>query len=559
MSAAIDYSHDEDEALGKATLRLLERACRDPAVAFDLVMREETSKERVRILPHQRVTLDFVMSHDRCVLRLPVGTSKTYLLAFLTLYFLGLDSSDRGAIISAGADQAKKTLALVRDYIEGIAKGSAELHAIFPKLWPSSRLGDKWTQSEITIEREAGIRDPSVTATGLDGKRLPGSRLAWIVVDDLLNRQNSKSDESRKAGLDYIRQTVLSRRDVNGSKIVVSNTPWHKQDVTYLLEKAGWPTLTMDIEGDIRVTNTTWTSSELRPSTRLPDVFRLVAHDSPEYVPAEYEDAPPDNMNIDEQEVVPLWPERYSTAACATLRDDEGEEAYNMSRRCIPPGDADQRVHVEWIEKCKENARAFRVHHLVQAYDGEFPSVTGVDIGIGLESQHCYSALVTACVLPSEHRVILDIDVGRYEGQTLVDKCLEKHNRYHSILRVENNAAQDLLLQWARADARRKNARLELPIRAHTTGANKADSRIGLESVFVEVEQGLWLFPNDADGRCPKQVQHLIDKLTSYERGQKRTADVLMALWFCREQFRVMGFTRTPGGRGSGLAQLGQR
>ncbi len=557
-AAAVAYSQDEDELLGKATLRLLERAKQDPSVAFNLVMREETSKERVSILPHQRVALDFVMAHDRCVLRLPVGTSKTYLLAFLTLYFLGLDSSDRGAIISAGADQAKKTLALVRDYIEGVAKGSAELHAVFPHLWPSSRLGDKWTQSEIVVEREAGIRDPSVTATGLDGKRLPGSRLAWIVVDDLLNRQNSKSDESRKAGLDYIRQTVLSRRDVSGSKIVVSNTPWHKDDVTYLLERAGWPTLTMDIEGGVRVTNTSWTSTELRPSTRLPDTFRLTSHDSPAYVLAEYE-TPPTDPSFDHDEVVPLWPERYSTDACRQLLEDEGEEAYKMSRRCMPPGDADQRVKVEWIETCKANARFYKVNHLVQAYDGEFPSVTGVDIGIGLESQHCYSALVTAVVLPSEHRQILDIDVGRYEGQVLVDKCLEKHRRYKSILRVENNAAQDLLLQWARADARRKNERLELPIRSHTTGANKADSRIGLESVFVEVEQGLWLFPNDADGRCPKSVQHLADKLTSYERGQKRTADVLMALWFCREQFRVMGFTRTPGGRGSGLAMLGQR
>jgi len=225
-------------------------ARQDIKAFFDCVMRQEHSLTEVRCAPHQRVLFDFVEAHPMCVIRLPVGTAKTTSMAALTLHLLGRDLTGRGAIVSATQAQAMKPLGMVRDYIET----SPHLRMVFPKLRRSRRKTDSWTIGEITIERPPGIRDPSLVAVGIDGA-IQGARLSWVVVDDILTRENTATEDGLNKVHEWFGSTVLSRVDPDGGRIVITNTPWSPHDLTYRMEEAGWPTLTMDVLGNVTVSN----------------------------------------------------------------------------------------------------------------------------------------------------------------------------------------------------------------------------------------------------------------------------------------------------------------
>jgi hypothetical protein len=551
----------------KMALFKIGKARQNPRSFFSFVIREETTQARVKCLPHQEVVYKFVEHFDRCVIRMPVGFSKTYTMAALSMFLIGNDVTTRGAIISASAGQAQKPVAMCRDYIEH----NPELRAVFPKLRPSPREGDPWTQSKITVDRPPGIRDPSLSAIGYKGK-LPGSRLNWILVDDILTEENTNTEEQRKAVNKWFSSTVLSRRDIKGTKIVVTNTPWHPADLTYTLEKAGWPTLTMDIDGNIYFTNTCkedlvefaelpyegeFDCDEIRPShvdfptddetgelQPLEDTkdkaFRLTAHDIAKWDP-DKEHLPEEKRQgefVDKYDVVPLWPERYGQPQIGKLKHDyrSAMHEYNQLYRCVCRDDASARVKVSWVEACKDKARAADIYTFTSKWDPlrQGATFTGIDLGIGKKSKNDRTSIFTFSVLPTQERRLLRLDSGRWYGNEVLDLIQDHHNKYNSVMAVETNAAQDLLRQWA------LERNISLPIRAFYTGKNKLSKKHGVESIFLEIENGAWLLPNDHMARCSESTQRLIDAMLYYD-PDKHTGDELMAMWIARELARMTG------------------
>lgn len=599
MMAVAETTHEvvEKERV-KRLMRIIvakaKRARSNPRDFFSFVMREETTKVRIKCLPHQDVIFRFVEHFDRCVIRMPAGFSKTYTMAALSMFLLGRDPTTRGAIISAGQKQAEKVVGMVKDYIVE----SPELRLVFPDLQPSDRESDPWTQTKFVVKRPPGIRDPSLTAVGYRGK-LPGARLNWVLVDDILTEENAGTEEQRTGVHRWFNTTVLSRRDVRGTKIVVANTPWHTDDITYRLEKAGWPTLTMDIEGNIYLTNTCSTDlvegaelppegefdcDEIRPSELhfvgglpLSDTkgkpYRLTAHDAPEYNPhAVVQERVRAITNgeldtakrewLDALDEVPLWPERWNRAAIDQLKRDyrnamhEYNQLYGMKCR----DDATSKVKQAWIDKCKEKARKLNIHTYVSKWNpADGPTFTGVDLATGKKKSNGFTSIFTFAVTPDKHRRILKIDSGRYgEGSKIIDLISEHFENYHSIIRVETNAAQLFLKQWAR------ERNLHLPLRGAVTGRNKLSKAHGVESIFIEVENAAWLIPNSMQGDCPEAVERWINSMLYYDANQ-HTGDELMASWLAREQARESGALRRgaksgPGqGKSGGVASLNTR
>lgn len=501
---------------------------RDVKSFFETVMREETTREPIKLMPHQRVGLDFIMGHDRSVNMWPVGTAKTFTMAGLTLFLLGQDPTTRGAIVSSTQEQAAKPLGMVRDYLES----SAELRMVFPNLMPSRRRGDPWTQTEITVDRPHGIRDASLIAVGVDGA-IAGARLNWIIVDDILDRENTATKEQRDKVYEWFDSSVLSRLDAKDARIVVTNTAWHPDDLVHRLEALGWATLRMDILGYLHVKDDhervlearnagrayePWDTDEVRPSTPSPaDMsLRLTAHD-------------PD-PSCD----VPLWPEKFSIQHIEKLRRRHLPHRFNQLYRNICRDDASARCKLEWIEQCKLKARQLGIHGLTSRWKDSELIFTGVDLAVGMGEEHDLVAFFTFAVLPGGYRRILDIEAGHYDGPTIIKKLFDLHDRYNSVIRVENNAAQDFIIQFARE----KN--VALPLRPHTTGRVKAHPEHGVEGLFVELFNGAWLIPNDKHGNCPAEVQAWVDDCLNYLPA-KHTPDRLMSCYFAREQAKEFG------------------
>jgi len=518
-------AQDAERLLDMAQFALAE-ARNDPVAFFNLCMRAELTQEPVTVAPHQEVLLDFVMSHERCVVVLPIGTAKTWSMAGLSLYFLGRDPTVRGAVVSATQLQATKVVGMVRDYIES----NSMLHAVFG-LTRNER--DQWTQTAITVTRPPGIRDPSLVAVGVDGA-IAGARLSWIIVDDILDRENTATKEQRDKVCDWFDSIVLARLDPRGGRVVVTNTAWHPNDLVHRLEKKGWAVLRMGIDGSIYIRDDVeriasglppWDTDRLRPADPNDLVnnlqCRLTAHD-------------PDPTNS-----IPLWPERMGHDQIEKARREHTPARYNQLFMGICRDDETSRCKQEWIDACMKRARDMGVTGLVSQYTGKNLTFTGVDLAISPGEESDDTAFVTIEILPKGYRRILDIDVGKFDGPTTVKKLFEKHERYNSVIRVESNAAQEFLRQFALDRDR------SLPIKPHVTGRNKAHPEHGVEAIFVEVFNGAWLFPNNSRGVCHKNVQRLIDAMLYYEPA-RHTEDTLMAMWFAIAMAREWG---AAGGR----------
>lgn len=537
--------------LVRGLIRRAEIAREKPAEFFSFVMREETTKARLIAAPHQRLLYDFVMHHDRCVVRMPVGTSKTFSMLALLLWLLGNDPTQRGAIISSVVDQARKTLLAARDMIENKDGVFPELGLVFPNLRKSRKPSDPWNKDAITIDRPPAIRDPSVVAAGMDSP-LDGSRKSWILLDDLLSRKNAATVESRKKVLDWVLQTVLSRKDVQaGAKIVVTNTPWDDDDLTHALEKSGWPTITMDILGGVELTNCDdFDSPEIRPAYQVEGrgFHRLSAHDSAEYgaplaigkgssVKPAHEQAHLSGFKpyrFDIEEVIPLWPERYNDRVIDDLRDTYRAEMhiFNQLYMCRVMSDRNSRCKVAWINKCKELAQSEGVFDFLPSYEGPNLVVTGIDLAVGKGRSNHKTSFFTYLVRPDNKRQIIDIETGKFTGPEIIEIIKRKHKLFRSFIRVETNAAQKFIHQFALAED------AGLPIKAHHTGENKYHPTFGVEAIFTTIANGAWLIPCKPDGSVRPEVQAFIDDCIRYKPPPAHTGDVLMSAWLATEEHR---------------------
>jgi hypothetical protein len=121
------------------------------------------------------------------------------------------------------------------------------------------------------------------------------------------------------------------------------------------------------------------------------------------------------------------------------------------------------------------------------------------------------------------------------------------HKRFKSRLIVENNAAQDFLVQLA-SDKR-------LPITPHTTGRNKAHPTYGVESLSAELSRGQWIIPCEITGECDVEVQEWIDQMLYYDPAG-HTGDHLMAAWIAREGSRKGTFAHRLGFGGADLVPV---
>lgn len=554
-------------ALQKVLLRRAARARHSLPDFFSFVMREQTTRKPIKAAPHQVVGLDFMQAHRESVVMWPAGSSKTFCVVAATLFMIGSDVTSRGAVISATQAQAKKLLAVCRDYVET----SNELRLVFPHLRPSSRSSDPWTTERIVVDRPAGIADPTLCAVGMDGG-LPGARLNWVVVDDMLTRENTATKDQRQKVLEFLDSTAISRLDPVGGRFLVNNTAWHPDDLVHELERGGWATLRMDILGDIKVQD-----SKQRLSGGLPpwdhDLLRPKYEDGDDYTLRLVRPHEPDENND-----VPLWPERFEVIpwelpdgtvlppakdwaeAVERAHDDvENKRAkhviggeFNRLYMNICRDDSTAFCKAEYIERCKKAARDAGFFAMQSEYRGPLATFTGLDLAVSPGEENDDVAFFTFLVMEDRRRLVLDVEIGQWSGPEILRKLFQKQKAYNSIVRVENNAAQDFIRQFALDED------VTLPIKAHTTGRAKAHPEHGVPGGFAELSNGAWLIPNDRHGRCHPMIQKWIDGCLYYQPSH-HTDDSVMAWYFAREQARKWGLLTPPPKGGSGQAGSGSR
>jgi hypothetical protein len=150
------------------------------------------------------------------------------------------------------------------------------------------------------------------------------------------------------------------------------------------------------------------------------------------------------------------------------------------------------------------------------------------------------TCLFTIAVDPRGTRSVLNVETAKISGPEIVQKIIQTQMRYQSIVIVENNAAQDFIVQFARGQ-------FAVPIIPFTTGRNKAHPEFGIESLAAEMAGGKWIIP--ASGGLPvhPETQQWVQEMLYY-LPSSHTGDRLMASWFAREGARL-GTIRMETGR----------
>lgn len=455
----------------RARRALIVRLARTDINTFcEFVMRDEiTHQPVVQGGPHthwQRLADE----HDRLLIWSHIESGKTQQLSIArTLFELGKDSSLRFLILSNTKNQATKVADIIRKYIEE----STELHDVFPDLQP----GTPWGTNSFSVKRANFSKDYSVQTSGVHGN-IQGARLDRVRLDDVLDYENTKTEDGRKGLIDWYNSAVVGRY-VDRCRVTGVGTAFHPQDILHYFARMGWA------------------------------AFRYPVVD---------------------QYGMPRWPERWPLERIAAKVRELGPIEAARQLMCEARDDSTARFKRDWIEIAMRLGDGTSLASALQVVPQGYRTYTGVDLAVQQKDANDSTCLFTIAVDPYGNRSPLNIETGKWSGPEIIQRIYSAHQRYQSIMIVENNAAQDFIVQFARAGS-------AVPIIPFTTGRNKAHPEFGVEAMAAEFAGGKWRIPNHGGVMHP-EVASWVDEMLFYNPAA-HTGDRLMASWFAKEGARL--------------------
>lgn len=437
-----------------------------------LVMKDESTGKPVAPAPLHVHWSRLATAHDRLVIWSHIESGKSNQLTIArTLWELGRDPTLRFAIVSNTWGQAEKLMQPIKKYLET----SVPLRQVFPALAPSQ----PWSSSRLTVRRPTFSKDPSIQGIGIHGNIL-GARIDRLILDDVLDYENVRTKEQRDQLYAWYRSTLAGRL-TERAKVLAVGTAWHPDDVMHRLVKeshfqgASFPVINPDTGAS-------------------------------------------------------RWPERWSLPRIAQKREELGPLEFARQMLCQARDDSTARFQRAWIERCLARGNGKRPTYGLQQVPPGFKTVTGVDLAVQQKDSADLTAMMTLGIHPDGTREVLNLESGRWSGPEIVARIINIQHRFQSLVIIENNAAQDFILQFVRN-------RAALPLRAFTTGRNKAHPEFGVESIAAEMAAGKWIIPN-INGQLHPELQAWVDEMLYYD-AKAHTGDRLMAAWFCREGVRL--------------------
>lgn len=471
----------------RAKLMRAQRLVRARKYTEDFVeyaLRDQRTDKRLVNEPFHVEWQRFLRANEMAVLVAPVEHAKTQQIAVAkALHLIGQDPSRRGAIISNTAKMARKSLNGIRTHIEE----NTRVHEVFPDLKPSQREGDPWGQQQITVQRGTIANDPTLQAVGAFGD-IVGSRLDFIIVDDILDFENTRTEEQRKKLIEWFYTTVDTRL-TDGGVVYVIGTPWHPEDLLHeLVKNPGW-------EGK-------WYSAVKNPQA-----------------------------NPDEWE--PLWPRVWPTRRLLKKHQNTPETVFSRKYLCQVRLEAIARFKEEWWKRAVAlgRGRTFLAEApFAQGNVRRLKCFTGVDLGVGQGKDNALTVIMTIALLDNQRRLIVDIQSGKWQSPEIIQRIENVYLRYDSDIYVENNGAQKFLVDFT-----------TFPVEGFRTGMNKHDEEFGVEALAVEWRNMWWVVPSGQTG-TDASVDDEALKLRHamlYYNPEAHTPDHLMAMWIARECLRA--------------------
>lgn len=444
----------------------------DPNAFMEYVMEDESTGAPLVQAPIHLAFQNLASEFDRLLVWAHIESGKTNQLSIgRTLWEIGRNPSLRVGVVSNTHDQAAKVVRSIAKYIED----SEKLHRVFPDL----KKAEPWTSHALFVQRPTTAKDPTVQSCGIHGN-ITGARIDLLILDDVLDYENCRTPVLRQDLWDWYHATLAGRL-TEYARVIAVGTAYHPDDFLHRLEKQpGW------------------------------SAFRYPVID-------------PETGNS-------RWPDRWPMGRIEKKKVELGPLEFARQMLCQARDDAEARFKREWIDICLERGRGKYLLHGLESIPQGFSPYTGVDLGVKKKKTSGESVFFTILVHPDGTREVVGIESGKISGPDILNKIEDTHKRYGSILFVEDNAAQDFILQFSQS-------RSAVPVRPFTTGRNKSNPEFGVESIAAEMAAGKWIIPS-GDGKLEPEVAEWVTEMLYYDPAA-HTGDRLMASWFAREGARA--------------------
>ncbi len=472
-------------------------ARKNPAEFNAYVLRDEESGAPIENGPLHLEMHRLMSAHSRLAILAHIEAGKTTQLIGRVLWELGRNPNLRIVIGSETDGKAVQILSVIKNYIEN----SAALRRVFPTLRRSPVVSDPWTKHAITVARRvSGSKDPSVKVVGVGRGSVMGSRIDILILDDTLSFRNSRTREQRAILKSWYQQNFASRITRQG-RIWAVNTAYDPDDlIQWLSKKRGWAKVIFPVANDN-------------------------GHST--------------------------WPSRWSLERIALAEEELGPIEAKRQLYCVPIGDDVEKFQRPWILRCLENGRGLNTMPMLppeELPEGCF-CITGVDLATKRQPRpgskgHTHTAVTcffTILVYPDGARQVLNITSGRWSGPDIADHARSVHLRFGSVLYVEDNGAQQYLLDQIAQLA--EQGPVAIPVIPFHTGGNKWHPVYGVEGLGAEFAAGKWIIPSLAENpEAPAvaddpEVLAWLDDLYTYT-ASSHSGDRLMAGWIAREGAR---------------------
>ena len=477
MSAAVERKDLEvlDFTRRHTEAKLCAAARSDFRAFVQYVMRNEETGRTIDLAPLHYRWFQITENYDRLVLWAFVESGKTLSLSVArTLYKLGRDPTLRFAIVSNTSTMATKIANLIGRYIES----SEALHEVFPDLVPDPSM--PWNSEQLTVQRSTMSKDPSVNTLGV-GSNTQGARIDEAILDDILNRENTRTEYMRAGVLDWYLKTIPGRMTARGRILAIGNA-FHPQDLLHTMAR-----------------NPRWHAFK----------YPILSKDGQS-----------------------AWPEVWSLARIEKRRQEIGPIEFQSQLMCQATDDSTSRFKREWLDACKARGEGKSMVYALRAVPTGCKVYCGVDLGVGLKANNDMTVFFVIFVHPNGDREVLWVESGRWVATDIMAKVVDLYERFHCVFVIENVAAQQFLVQILQNNT-------SIPIVPFTTGKNKADASFGVEAMGIEMacRPPKWIIPSQG-GRSHPEIEEWVGEMLSYH-PDAHAGDRLMSSWFAKEGERL--------------------
>lgn len=465
--------------------------------------------------PHQKEWCDTLGNEEykKLVIAAPRNHSKTTVFSInYPLWEIAKNPNVRILLVSAAETQSASFLR----QIKGVIERSREYVDFAGQLRPA--IPERWTDREIILKRDrTDLKDPTISTVSVEGTIL-SKRADIIIVDDMLNFENTRTPEQRQKIKDWFNLVLMPVLEPNG-KLVVVGTIWQVGD---LMEE-----LLADPVFDYRKRYKAIIHEPTREDLwqQWCDLYVEEREDNRARARAFME-----THYAEMQEGVEvMWPDRLPYYDLYLKRYSD-PYAFARAYQNDPASRPSQVIKREWITIALEKGRALK---LQDAPHTEYINLTTIGLDLAI-SQETFSDDTCEDILDRLEFDWMGNKKGHYilrqirRGKMTMDQTVAMITTdYYAVspqgIRVESVAYQQAVEQSLTDSG--------VPVKGHRTGTEKWDSTIGVVNIANLLERGQLILPSDPhDARTKDLIGKLVAEMLAFPEGH--TGDSLMALWF---------------------------